>query len=71
MPLGDEKHKLIYGELVNALGPDNVSDDPAVTNAYVRDFFAVSSLRRQRPEFITLPGSTEDVQRIVKLANKL
>jgi glycolate oxidase len=70
MLLGDEKHKLIYGELVNILGSDYVSDDPAVTQAYSRDFYAASVLRRQSPEFIVLPGSTEDVQQIIRLANR-
>jgi glycolate oxidase len=70
MLLGDEKHKLIYGELVNILGADYVSDDPAVTQAYSRDFYAASVLRRQSPEFIVLPGSTEDVQQIIRLANR-
>jgi len=62
MPLGDEKHKLIYDELVNILGSSYVSDDPAVAQAY--------SLRRRSPEFIALPGSTEDVQQIIRLANR-
>ena len=71
MPLGDEKHRLIYDEMVNTLGPDYVSDDPAVMEAYGRDFYAVSVLHRDiKPEFIALPGSTEDVQQIVKLANR-
>ena len=71
MPLGDEKHSLIYGELVNILGEGNVSDGRATILAYSRDMFAVSVLRRKRgPEFIALPGSTEDVQRIVQLANR-
>lgn len=71
MPLGDEKHKLIYAELVNVLGPDYISDDPAVTQAYSRDFFAASVLQRQNsPEFIALPGSTEEVQQITRLANR-
>ena len=30
MALEDEKHKLIYGELVNTLGQGNVSHDIAV-----------------------------------------
>jgi FAD/FMN-containing dehydrogenase len=71
MPLGDEKHKLIYDELVNILGADYVSDDPAVARAYSRDFYAVSTLRRQNiPEFVVLPGGTEDVQQIIRLANR-
>ena len=44
MPLGDENHKLIYEELVNILGPDFVSDDSAVTQAYSRDFPSLSIL---------------------------
>jgi len=70
MPLGDEKHKLIYDEMVNILGTDYISDDPAVTQAYSRDFWAVGVPRRQSPEFVVLPGGTEDVQQIVRLANR-
>jgi len=70
MPLGDEKHKLVYDELVNILGSDYVSDDPAVTQAYSRDFYAVSTMRRRSPEFIVLPGSTKDVQQILSLASR-
>ena len=70
MPLGDEKHKLICDKLVNVLGAEYVSDDPAVTQAYSRDFYAVSTLRRRSPEFVVLPGSTQDVQQIIKLANR-
>ncbi|MFC2003000.1 FAD-binding oxidoreductase [Chloroflexota bacterium] len=70
MPPGDEKHKLIYEELVNVLGPSYVSDDLAVTEAYSRDFYALSVLRKRSPDFVVLPGSTEDVRQIVKLANR-
>jgi len=70
MPFGDEKHKLIYDELVNTLGKGNVSHDLAVMQTYSRDFYAASVLNRRRPEFIALPGSTEDIQAIVKLANR-
>jgi len=71
MPLVDEKHKLIYDEMVNIIGTDYVSDDPAVMQAYSRDFYAVSTLRRRNlPEFIALPGSAEDVQQIMRLANR-
>jgi len=71
MPLGDEKHKLIYNELVNILGSQYVSDGAATLKAYSRDMFAVSLFRRKRPpEFVALPGSTEDLQRILQLANR-
>jgi len=70
MPLGDEKHRLIYEELVNILGPDYVEDDPAVMEAVYRDGLTASFMARGRVEFIVLPGSTEDVRQIVRLANR-
>ncbi len=70
MPLGDDKHKLIYQELVNILGPNYVSDDPAVIEAYNRESQTPAFLIKTKPEFIVLPGNTEDVQQIVKLANR-
>ncbi len=70
MPLGDEKHRQIYGELANILGADYVCDDPGVMEAYSRDFYAASVLRRRGPEFVVLPGSPEDVQQIIKLGNR-
>jgi len=69
MPLGDEKHQRMHEELVNILGSRYVCDDPGVLQAYSRDYYAVGILRRRRPEFVLMPGSTEDVQKIVKLAN--
>jgi len=70
MPLGDEKHKLIYDELVNILGADYVSDDRAVTEAYSRESQTFTQLTKGRAEFVILPGSTEDVRQIIKLANR-
>jgi len=70
VPLGDDKHKLIYEELINILGPEYVSDDPAVMEAYSRESQSPSFMTQGRYEFIVLPGSTEDVQQITKLANR-
>lgn len=70
MPYGDEKHKLIYQELVNVLGAQYVCDDPGVLQAYWRDYYAVGVLRRRRPEFVIQPGGTQDIQTVVKLANR-
>ena len=70
MPLGDDKHKLIYEELINILGPEYVSDDPAVMEAYSRESQSPGFMTQGRYEFIVLPGSTEDVQQITKLANR-
>jgi len=70
MPLGDDKHKLIYDELVNIIGTDYVSDDPAVVEAYSRESQTPSFLTRKRTEFVVLPNSTEDVRQIIGLANR-
>ena len=70
MPLGDNKHKLIYDELVNVLGSDYVSDDPAVMESYNRESQTPTFLMRGKSEFVVMPGSTEDVQQIMKLANR-
>jgi glycolate oxidase len=58
-----------YKALEDILGPENVSDSPAITETYanpVRHGLAVAP----RFEAITLPNSTEQVQAIVKLCNK-
>ncbi|GAH62253.1 unnamed protein product, partial [marine sediment metagenome] len=70
MPLNNDKHGIIYGELVNILGSDYVSDDLGVLQAYTRGFYAASVLRSRMPEFVVLPSSTEDVQLVLRLANR-
>jgi FAD/FMN-containing dehydrogenase len=70
MPLGDEKHKLIYNGMVNIIGPDYVSDDPAVLEAYSRESQAPSLVTQGRAEFIIMPGTTEDIQEILRLATR-
>jgi hypothetical protein len=66
----DEKHKLIYDELANILGQENISNDPSVMQAYSRDCFTIGNLPIRPPEFVVLPVGTEDIQMIVKLANR-
>jgi len=70
MPLGDEKHTLIYDELVNALGENNVSHESAVMQTYTRDYTSWATRLRRRPEFVVLPANVEDVQVIIRLANR-
>lgn len=70
MPLGDGKHQLIYEELVNVLGEEHVEDDPAVLEAFSRESQMSIASSRTRVEFIVLPGSTEDVQAVYRLANR-
>lgn len=70
MPYGDEKHQLIFAELVNILGERYVEDDKAIMEAYYRDSLTLSEAAQGRHEFIVLPGCVEDVQAIFKLANR-
>ncbi|MEM2914378.1 MAG: FAD-binding oxidoreductase, partial [Candidatus Bathyarchaeia archaeon] len=64
-----EKHELIKKGLISILGEKFVSDDPWVTQAYSRDYSTI--FNQMRPEFVALPGSVEDVQAVVMLANRL
>ena len=66
----DQKHTIIFKELVNILGSEHVTDDPAVLEAYSRESQTPSSATRGRAEFIVLPGNSGDVQQIVKLSNR-
>lgn len=70
MPFDDEKHRLIFEELINILGEDYVDDDPAVMETFSRESQTPMAMTRARAEFWTLPGSTEEVQAIVRLANR-
>ena len=71
MPFGDDLHRRIHQALVTALGEDYVSDAPLVMQAYHRDYTCWGSKARRAPEFVVLPGSTEDVRQIVALAQQL
>lgn len=63
-------HKEIYKSLFNILGPERISDDPAVMEAYTRDILPPGILNPSAPEFVALPASTKEVQAIIKLANR-
>lgn len=64
--LATEK-KTILKELTEALGSEYISSDPAILICYSRD---QSPKPAKNPTFVVLPGSTEDVQAVVKIANK-
>ena len=67
----------VYGALEDVVGPDNISDDPALLDSYryplshtaihIGPYYRVYT---PRGEAVMLPGSTEEVQAIVKLCNK-
>lgn len=53
-------------EILNIVGPQNFSTDPADLKCYSYDASSISSM----PEAVVMPGSTEEISRILSLANK-
>ena len=69
--------ELAYKALQDIVGFENVSDDPAICQAYSRVQWLPSGvLQRERcglnmrPACVVLPGSTAEVQRILQVANR-
>ena len=57
----------IKEDLTKIFGAENVSDDPAALQSYSRDY----SLNTPRtPNYIVRPRNTDEVQKVVKLANE-
>lgn len=65
----------VYGALEDIVGPENISEDPAIVDGYDFQYMAefLNPQRKRvmptRFEAVLLPGSTEEVQAIVKAAN--
>lgn len=62
--------RYIYQILEAVVGSEYITDDQAIMEAYAKQPWAHGILMRRRPEVVVLPGSVEDVQTIVKLANR-
>ncbi|MFA5308940.1 MAG: FAD-binding oxidoreductase [Dehalococcoidales bacterium] len=62
----------VYRELEDILGPDNISDDPVVLDVYSFQRLNAGSMDPYTisPEAVVLPGSTEEVQAILRLCNR-
>lgn len=54
-------------DLAAIVEPDSVSDDPDVLERYSKDY---SFVQPRRPSYLTYPQNTDQIQGIVKLANK-
>jgi hypothetical protein len=69
-------HQFIYRSLVDIVGSNYVSDDPAIRQAYSKDPAPAIVLRKYAkdpltlPDFVVLPGNTEEVQAVVRIANR-
>jgi len=62
-----------YEALEDIVGPENISEEPAVLDSYAREFLIhllTGSYYAPRYEAIVLPESTEEVQAIVRTCNK-
>jgi FAD/FMN-containing dehydrogenase len=57
--------RLVKEKLEEAIGPEWVSDNPVDVSCYGRDFTIFSG---ERPNIVALPETTEDVQKIVRIA---
>ena len=66
----DKNRKAILEELEKIVGPEHVSDDPAICIAYTKDTWYSVSGAAPLGFIVAQPGSEEEVQKIVKLANK-
>ena len=74
--------KEAYQALETIVGLDNISDDPAILDAYAFIFphtgeaFLLAQIEKgqghfsPRPDAVLLPGSTEEVQTIVRACNR-
>ncbi|WP_458011077.1 FAD-binding oxidoreductase [Candidatus Solincola sp.] len=62
----------VYRELVEAVGEENVSREPAVLDGYAFQptFNDELGLWVPRPEAVVLPGCTEEVQEVVRICNR-
>lgn len=71
MPLSRD----IYQEVEDIVGPENMSEDEAILEAYTSFGFGSRGPQPEdryytRPEAVVLPGSSEEVQALVKLSNR-
>ncbi|NVM02456.1 MAG: FAD-binding oxidoreductase [Candidatus Helarchaeota archaeon] len=60
-----------YKEIEAVVGSDNVSEDPAILDGYAfQTFVNPDPPWAPRPDVVALPGSTNEVQAIVRICNK-
>ncbi len=66
--------KEVYQALEDIVGPTNISEEPAILDSYAFQYAAElynnGSRFQCRPAAVILPGSTEEVQAIVRMCNR-
>ena len=63
-----------YKKLEDIVGPRNISDDPALCDSYAFQWLSETVRPEQskfmpRPAAVLMPGSVEEIQAIVRVAN--
>ena len=58
----------IYEKLVEICGSKNISNDPQILQSYSKD---LSLLPKKSPKYVVWPKNSNQIQRIVELANSL
>jgi alkyldihydroxyacetonephosphate synthase len=75
VPAGSYVREIIFSELADAVGPQNVSTSQSDKIAYSCDYYWIPELWVDRgcesptPDFIVHPATTEEVSRICRIAN--
>jgi len=68
--------EMVLNALINVLGPDWVTDDLSIRQAYSKDASLASVWRKHAkdpktvPDIVALPSSTEEVQAVLRTANR-
>ncbi|MGB2798908.1 MAG: FAD-binding oxidoreductase, partial [Dehalococcoidia bacterium] len=63
----------VYQVLEDIVGPGNISDEAVILDTYAFQYLAETETGTKfcaRPGAVVLPGSTEEVQAIVKTCNR-
>ena len=66
----------VYQTLAEVVGTDFISDDPVIRQTYSKDAAFPALMKKYRkdpqgiPDLVVLPGSTEEVQAVLRLANR-
>ncbi len=66
----------IYQALADVVGPEFISDDPVICQAYSKDASLTSVTRKHEkdfstvPGFVALPSTTEEVQGVLRICNR-
>jgi FAD/FMN-containing dehydrogenase len=65
--ISEEEKMMKIEDLMQIVGPGQVSQEPAMLEAYARDMSFVNAIR---PKYMVKPQTSQAVQQIVKLANE-